>query len=487
VVVAANTQNGTHRIKFSYFAWQKEVRRSIVEDYANLIVMACAARTGKDRVSAMLIFEIAYRLCFERITQEASGERVPLVPRVNIWVVAPKKALYNQPWNELIAVIPKKLIETNNRARGIIILRGDIHISFKSADDPELLVSEGVDILWFTEASRVASPVAWNESLQPRLASPGRLGLAMINGSPRNGIGHWFRDLWEDAKKREEEARRQGKKSKIRQWNLPTSANPLMVESKIIDLHNGMRIERLRNSELYGLWPSDDEKPFKAADVIDLFVDHGIQLQGPFVTSIDIARKKDWTFLTRWMPAVKQKNGEMTKPQVVATLKFRNVRFNDQINRCVEFYRQGPGKIIMDSTNNGGQYFHDEITRRLKGVEVIGQDFHKRVDWDRNGLYEGLIGAVEDHGFEIRRDLIGEEDYAEVKKQLDEFQVEITEDDEWKYYGDPDDAVTSLAMGWYLIQTCPAIEDNFDYDDFLMGLFGNVEDLSLEDYVRMTA
>src|SRR5690606_708406 len=127
-------------------------------------------------------------------------------------------------------------------------------------------------------------------SLIPRLASPGRLGVALINGSPRNAKSHWFRRSCERAAKVVLEAaarsKREGKTiwPEERVWQLPMSVNPLMID-KMPMLKETMPA-RLFNSECLGLWPDDEEKPFPDSYVQALIQDEGPRVRGPFKIAI---------------------------------------------------------------------------------------------------------------------------------------------------------------------------------------------------------
>src|SRR6188768_728157 len=106
----------TEIVRLPYLPWQKNVREA-VWDGVRTIVLACGIRSGKDRCSANVMIEVAIYLAVMRaIYEEQHPEEPRLVPRVNVWVIAPTKKLFKQNWDEVMAVIPKSmLIEANGK------------------------------------------------------------------------------------------------------------------------------------------------------------------------------------------------------------------------------------------------------------------------------------------------------------------------------------------------------------------------------------
>ena len=418
-------------VRMRYLPWQRDVRARCLDalrDYGDgrrsqkTLVLANAARTGKDRVSAMCVVEMAERL---GVMRAAMG--VHLVPRVNVWVVGPTVAMLRQNWDELMEFVPQRLVVRQSREDGEVRLRGDVVFRFKSADRPENLVAEGVDILWMTEASRVKSNVAWEESLLPRLVSPGRLGLALLNGTPRVPRSHWFRKAFDRA-------------AKELRWNLPITANPLITNEDIGKLQEQLHRAAFK-AEVLGQWPDEDDvKPFRSVDVDKLFVSDGPIPVAPFVVAVDVARVKDETVATAW-----DRLG-----QVVGILRMRGRKVQEQVKRIAEFWGRWPGTLIWDTTSSGGAIFGDLLREAISG-RVVGYDFHgaRKVD-----LFDALVVAVEGARFTIRQDMMSDGDAKELRWQLEHFEREFTDTVLGVDYhgpgGDRDDAVVSLGLGWHL-------------------------------------
>lgn len=90
-------------------------------------------------------------------------------PRAHYWVVAPEHALLSEPKRYLLQFLPSELLDHTDNGAGRWWLKGDILIEFKSAHDPKMLVSVGLNGLWLDEADRMKSE-AWNGNLRARVA-----------------------------------------------------------------------------------------------------------------------------------------------------------------------------------------------------------------------------------------------------------------------------------------------------------------------------
>lgn len=450
-------------VRYVYLPWQKEVRDLILYHGARRVWLPSAARIGKDRMSNMLAGELSIGLALSRLNGEVNHGRIKLTPRVNVWVVAPTIKLLQQSWQEALDFMPKSLLLAANKQNGEMLFRGGIRFAFKSADRPETLVSEGVDILIITEASRIKSGIAWGESLQPRLESPGRFGLALINGTPRNGKSHWFRRGSERAAIMHSVAKGQGKDSFEVCFQYPMWINPLMAD-KIDRLLSSMP-PRMARYEVEGLWPDEEEKPFRDSAVQKLLVRSGEKPKGPFFVAIDVARFVNYTAATAWCLG-DDVDGKPQKPQMVAAFGMRNVRQAQQILRLEQFCKKWPGEVIVDCTGAHGGVFRDELEDKLRRP-IHGYDFS---GGRRDILVESYIMAVDNESFEIRVDLIDEMWKDEIVREFDIFDCTIDDDGKVKYAGDPDDFVMSGALGWHMIKSGSWVS-NFNISEYLMGYF----------------
>lgn len=90
------------------------------------------------------------------------------------WIIAPTYKLAGQLMREIFNSFPKDLVENFQRDNySIETVNGGL-IEFRSADDPDALVSVGLDIVWITEAARIKDLDVVIGNIEDRLSSPGR-------------------------------------------------------------------------------------------------------------------------------------------------------------------------------------------------------------------------------------------------------------------------------------------------------------------------
>jgi hypothetical protein len=428
-------------------------------------VLACGARSGKDRVSVRLAFVIAVILALVRARNGCT-----LIPRVNVWVVAPRYSLLRQWWEELLEVVPQEMITGRQKLRSLSLV-GGIVISLKSADRPEMLVSEGVDILVVTEAARVGSNSVWYESLLPRLASPGRFALALVNSTPACGPDHFFRQIW-DSILQDSEQRDQEDPKIIRTadglragWNLPSTCNPEMAV-KLADLARDMR-PRHYASEILAQWIEDGDSVFLSEHVNALFAvseatDSNVPapLAMATVVGCDPARLKDRTVIMAM---------EVGASNIVARCcTMQGVELHSQINQLKAFLEtcNGP-ELVVDATGFGGEVFLDEVKRLIPNVRLTALTF-------QGGLKEQLVFALA-HGIETGAikvsSELGEEHASQLRKELLAYKATVLDSGKVTYSGRRDDYVIALALCWWRARSYARGVDNFSLETFWRNFF----------------
>jgi hypothetical protein len=111
-----------------------------------------------------------------------------------VWWVAPYQGLAMIGWRRFLSTIPPIAIRHIDRKYNAITMINGSTISFKTADNPESLLGEGLDFLIMDEAARVKEST-WLEMLRPNLDDPGRIGNMMAISTPL-GKGDWFYNAW---------------------------------------------------------------------------------------------------------------------------------------------------------------------------------------------------------------------------------------------------------------------------------------------------
>lgn len=207
-------------IQYQPYEWQKKFH----ESKARCKVISGAARSGKDFAS-----DKEFIMKFIAMLNE-EDRPYSLVPRVHGWVIGPTYKILLTIERNFMKNFPRELVQNYNKEDHVIeTINGGI-IEFRSADDPDSLVSVGLDICYITEAARIKYFEIVIGNITDRLKSPGRGykgkgGFLLINSSPRGrtffnkvcrfgvkGCGDyrpgwetWYIPIWEnpnEAKKR---------------------------------------------------------------------------------------------------------------------------------------------------------------------------------------------------------------------------------------------------------------------------------------------
>jgi hypothetical protein len=244
-------------------------------------VLACGARWGKDRAGINdLILQVI------DLWQQRRGKNLPLVPLVHAWIVAPTYALVKQDWRELQRHMPEAFVRKVNESTLSMELPDGVLIECKSADRPETLVSVGIDVLVLTEAGLV-SAVAWEQSLQPRLVSPGRAGLATVNGTPK-GRHSWFHRLYL--------AGQDPLQPDIASWNFPTLDNPHIDRGEVEALRSTMPA-RWYQQEILAEWLDEAGGVFRGVRACVAGELEEPRPGSTYVMGVDLAKTHDFTVL----------------------------------------------------------------------------------------------------------------------------------------------------------------------------------------------
>jgi hypothetical protein len=108
-------------------------------------------------------------------------------PNAMSWIVSPRYAQTMIMWRKINKIIPKEYIVDSSKGDFWIELENGSMVFAKSADNPDSLVGEGLDLCVIDEAARV-KPEAWEVSLQPTLLDSD--GDAIMLSTPKGK--NWF-------------------------------------------------------------------------------------------------------------------------------------------------------------------------------------------------------------------------------------------------------------------------------------------------------
>ena len=136
-------------VEYVPFEWQKKAEE-LLEKH-RIMVLACGARTGKDKFSVMMV--VKYVETF--INENRQIHNPKLTPSFLIWVIAPTLDMALQNYRDLKKNLPRTWVTKIKEAEmKIELLNGGI-IEVKSAYDAQSLVGVGLDFCIITEADRI--------------------------------------------------------------------------------------------------------------------------------------------------------------------------------------------------------------------------------------------------------------------------------------------------------------------------------------------
>jgi len=152
------------RIKINLSRLLLPKQAEIWRNMRRFTVVAAGRRFGKTRFAVLYMFVQALR------------------KRGVYWWVAPTYKIMLPAWR-LMRYLAWTIGARINKTERVIELRNGSFIEFRSGDDPQSLVGEGLSGLVVDEAGKVNLELAWNESLRPALAD--NLGWAIFIGTPK--------------------------------------------------------------------------------------------------------------------------------------------------------------------------------------------------------------------------------------------------------------------------------------------------------------
>ena len=172
---------------------------AVHEHPARFKVLAAGRRWGKTRLGVHECLDVA-----------SQGGRA--------WWVAPNYKMSEVGWRPLRRMGAKINAEVRKVDRQIV-LPGGGEVTVRSADNPDSLRGEGLDLVVMDECAFIPEE-AWTEAIRPALSD--RLGKAIFISTPKGR--NWFWKIWQ---------RGLDGSGEWKSWQLPTSDNPYIEPSEI--------------------------------------------------------------------------------------------------------------------------------------------------------------------------------------------------------------------------------------------------------------
>jgi phage FluMu gp28-like protein len=294
------------------------------EDPHRFRVMACGRRFGKTLAA-----------CAEAV-REAT-----LRPKAVIWWIAPAYSLAMIGWRKLEELLPLPIIAQKMISERRFVLVNGSSLWIKSADNPDTLRGEGLDLAIVDEAAFVKEE-AWTASLRPALAD--KLGRGVFISTPLGR--NWFYQSF---------LRGQGDDPEWKSWRFRTADNPIILPGEIEAARRGMP-ERIFRQEFEAEFIEDAGAVFRKVAEAATAVEQERAIGGHcYIMGIDLGRINDFTVIS--VLDVTQEPAAL-----VALDRFNQIDWQFQIGRIkamVERFR--PEQVVVDQTGVG-----DPIVEQLR-------------------------------------------------------------------------------------------------------------------------
>jgi phage terminase large subunit-like protein len=379
------------RIKASPHTGQAEVHNSP----ARWRVLGAGRRWGKTRLGVNECLDCA-----------SKGGRA--------WWVAPSYKMSEVGWRPIRQMAAKIGAEIRRVDRQIILSNGG-EIAVRSADNPDSLRGESLDLVVIDEAAFVKED-AWNEALRPALSD--RKGRAIFISTPKGR--NWF---WHAYQRGLEPG------GEWQSWQLPTVSNPFIDPDEVEAARQSLP-ERIFRQEYLAEFIDDNDAVFRR--VMDAAIAGQVDEAQPgrdYVLGVDWGKLADYSVIT-----VLDDTGA-----VVAVDRFNKIDYTFQVERLKALAaRFKPHNIIAESNSMG-----EPLIEMLQRENLPVSPF-QTTNASKKSAIEALALAFERGDITIPNDpvLIGELQAFEASR-LPSGLIRYAAPD-----GMHDDMVMSLAMAW---------------------------------------
>jgi len=246
-------------------------QQAVIESEARFRILACGRRWGKTKTCA-------------RIARDAALEHGQ---DYLVWWVSPTYLQSDIGFRELVKETPDELVLDINRSRRRLTYVTGVRVEFKTAEKPDHLRGEGVDLLIIDEAAQI-DQYAWENALSPTLADNHDSRMVAIS-TPRGR--NFFYHMYARGQDPDED--------QYASWNRPSTDKP-WIDHEFIDEQKRTIPDRVFQQEYEAQFVDDTGGVFtgvRERNVQD-YDWREYRGQGPWTLGVDFARTQDWTVIT---------------------------------------------------------------------------------------------------------------------------------------------------------------------------------------------
>lgn len=372
----------------------------IFDSPAKVKVVNCGRRFGKTVLAGNVVVTKAFTK-----------------PNSMSWVVSPRYSQTMIMWRKINRVIPKQYIVDSSKGDFWIELENGSMVFAKSADNPDSLVGEGLDLCVVDEAARV-KPEAWEVSLQPTLLDSD--GDALLLSTPKGK--NWYYQEYLKGQNKEDFP-------EYESFHFSSYDNPFL-KKELIDRKMKTMTRLMFRQEILAEFVDDGGEVFSGVEACVFDCMRTDPIPGrEYVMGVDLAKYEDYTVIyvvdteTRMVTWFKRLPHMDWNPQK-DIIEYAHHKWND-------------ARMLIDATGVGDPIVED-LEKRCIDVspyKFSGNTLKKQV-------IEGLQVAFQNREIHIPRDktLLGE---------LGAYGYERLPSGLFKYgapSGFHDDCVTALAL-----------------------------------------
>lgn len=387
-------------------------QQQIMESKARFQIVCCGRRFGKTVIGA----KKALKKCRE--------------PNRMVWWVAPTYKVVKRGYREVVRQLPDGVLahptpqdSAFDAGRSVVLrFKNGSRMEFYSAERPEGMLGEGVDLVVMDEAALMPKAI-WEQTIRPTLMD--YKGEAIMISTPRGR--NWFYFIWlrgqsDDPKDKAYES-----------WKFTTADNPYIAEDEIEEMRNSMPLI-VFEQEVLAEFISSAGSVFRFSPDI---ITERVKPDGHVVVGVDLAKSIDFTVFEAanaadGMPCAFDRFNEVSWPMQRDRLK----------GFCRRLRRDGATHVtlVMDSTGVGDPIVED---MELAGYDTVGINFTAT----KQHMVMQLAKDLEDGYVRIGSDHVDE---------LENYTYKISDKGRFTYSapeGQHDDVVSAIMLRhWGIVQ-----------------------------------
>ena len=349
-------------------------QRKVVDNPARFKCLACGRRWGKTRVGTALDIEVALK-----------GGRA--------WWVAPSYKMGAVGWRlvkELAIQIPGANISLGDR---MVTFPGGGTVQVRSADDPDSLRGEGLDLCIMDECAFMKEE-AWTHAIRPALSD--RQGRAIFISTPK---GHnWFYRLFQRGLDPEY--------TEYYSWQFPTSDNPFIADEEI-EAARATLPDRIFRQEYLAEFIADAGGVFRGVmDAVGAIPQDEALAEHQYVIGVDLAKHNDFTVIAVVDIGLKALVYLDRFNKIDLLIQAQRIegafkRFNT-FRRCSMIVERNYNETVVEILQARGIPVQPFITTNASKTSAIGR-LERAFDYDEISILNDLVLIAELQAYEAIR------------------------------------------------------------------------------------